>query len=330
MKRVGKKLTALLCAIACVSSLTACGKGENSQIYIMSDVQEGDHPTAIACDEFAKDVYKQTDGRIDIRVYHGDTLGAEADQLKQVTVGGIDFARVSGPLSKYEEKMGAFQSLYLYNSEDDMWKILNGSVGDSLLNNEEFAKNNITGLCWFSGGSRNFYNDKKEITSPKDLSDLKIRVNTDSMIQLVQNNGGKALNIAYNDIYHAIKGGTIDGAENNWPSYITTGHYKVAKYITVDSHTMIPEMIVASTSALEGMSAQDQEIVKKCAKEASKKQIQAFKEYDKKAIEKAKKSGCVVTELTPEQSQEFKEQGTKINEEVNGNFADTIKEITGK
>ena len=35
-----------------------------------------------------------------------------------MAVGGIDFARVSGPISNYEENMKAFQALYLFEDED--------------------------------------------------------------------------------------------------------------------------------------------------------------------------------------------------------------------
>lgn len=311
-------------------AFTGCGKSSESTTYIMSDVQEGEHPTAIACDNFAKKVYEETDGRINIEVYHGDALGSEAEQMKQVSVGGIDFARVSGPISSYEESFKVFQSLYLYESEEDMWEVLESSVGDELLNAKGLTDNNILGLCWFSGGSRNFYNNQKVITKPEDLKGLTLRVNTDPMIKLVEKNGGTAVNIAYNDIYNSIKGGVIDGAENNWPSYISTNHYKVAQYITIDKHTCIPEMIIASKSALEGMSSEDQEIVKECAKEISKEQIEAFKEFDENAIETAKKAGCTVTELTKEQSAAFQEQGAQINAEVNAQYAEVIKKLTGK
>lgn len=311
-------------------AFTGCGKSSESTTYIMSDVQEGEHPTAIACDNFAKKVYEETDGRINIEVYHGDALGSEAEQMKQVSVGGIDFARVSGPISSYEESFKVFQSLYLYDSEEDMWEVLESSVGDELLNAKGLTDNNILGLCWFSGGSRNFYNNQKVITKPEDLKGLTLRVNTDPMIKLVEKNGGTAVNIAYNDIYNSIKGGVIDGAENNWPSYISTNHYKVAQYITIDKHTCIPEMIIASKSALEGMSSEDQEIVKECAKEISKEQIEAFKEFDENAIETAKKAGCTVTELTKEQSAAFQEKGAQINAEVNAQYAEVIKKLTGK
>lgn len=316
------------CILAAAFAVTSCGKSSESSTYIMSDVQYGEHPTAVACDEFAEMVYKETNGRINIEVYHGDALGSETDQLKQVAVGGIDFARVSGPLSNYDGDMKAFQALYLFESEDKMWEVLNGPVGDEFLNSPKFAENNMQGLCWFSGGSRNFYNNQREITKPEDMQGLKLRVNTDSMIKQVQLNGGTPLNIAYNDIYESIKSGIIDGAENNWPSYISTGHYEVAKYITLDRHTCLPEMIVASKSALEAMSEQDCEIVKECAKKISEQQIQAFKEYDEKAIKEAAEAGCIITELTAEQAAAFQKQGEEINAEVSAQYAEVIRKLT--
>ena len=323
-----KKLAMAVCVAALIALTTGCGQNKDSVVYIMSDVQEGDHPTAIACDRFAELVYDRTDGRIVIEVYHGDTLGNETEQLEQVAAGGIDFARVSGPLSSYAEDMKAFQSLYLYESEDAMWKVLKGPVGDALLADEGFTGNNILGLAWFSGGSRNFYNNKKVVTSPEDLAGLTLRVNTDHMIQFLNNVGANPVNIAYNDIYNSINSGIIDGAENNWPSYISTGHYEVAPYITIDQHTSIPEMLVVSKSALESMSREDQEIVKECAKEISDYQIQAMTDYESKAMKIAEEAGCTITVLTPEQSAAFMEEGAKVNEVVSADLIDVINRLT--
>lgn len=324
----GKRIFSTLLAATAVFSLTACGEPDDQVTLLMADVQEGEHPTAVACDDFAELVYDKTDGRVNIEVYHGDTLGSEAEQMQQLTVGGLDLARVSGPISNYNEDFKAFQSLYLYDSEDDMWDILNGNVGEELLNSEDFEKNNLVGLCWFSGGSRDFYNSQREIKSPEDLKGLTFRVTTDAMFALLEKNGAKGINIAYNDIYDSISSGVIDGAENNWPSYISTEHYKVAKYITIDQHCCIPEMIVMSESSLESLSEEDQEIVKECAKEISKQQIQAMKDYEEDAIKQAEKEGVKVTYLSDEASKEFREQGAEINEEISADLMDVIDRIT--
>lgn len=309
-------------------ALVGCGSSnKNVTTLIMADVQEGDHPTALACDKFAELVKQKTNGRINIEVYHGQTLGAEAEQIAQVTVGGIDFVRVSSPVATYYDDIKAFQALYLYGSEDDMWKVLDGDIGNEFLKAQKLKDNGIEGLCWISGGSRNFYNNVKAVTSPDDLKGLTLRVNTDSMFAFLEKCGAKGVNVSYGDIYNAISDGTIDGAENNWPSYISTGHYKVAPYITVDEHTRIPEMIVASTETMNKLSSQDQQIIRECANEVSHLQRQWMKEYDEKAIKQAEEAGCKITYLTKEQVAKFQSVAEPVNEQVSSKYINIIKRI---
>ena len=67
--------------------------------------------------------------------------------------------------------------------------------------------------------------------------------------------------MAYGEVYSALQTGVIDGAENNW-SYISSSHYEVAKYITIDSHTRVPEIVVGSPITLGKLSAEDQKLLK--------------------------------------------------------------------
>lgn len=322
-----KKIFLIGSIMAFIFSLCGCGSRQAETTLIMADVQEGTHPTALACDEFARLVNERTDGRIEIEVYHGQTLGTEAEQIAQVTVGGIDFVRVSSPVSTYYDDIKAFQALYLYGSEDDMWQVLDGEIGTEMLKADELISNGIEGLCWISGGSRNFYNDVGPITCPDDLSGLSIRVNTDSMFAFLEKCGAKGVNVSYGDIYNAISDGTIDGAENNWPSYISTGHYKVAPYISVDEHTRIPEMIVASTETMNSLSDRDQQIIRECALEVGKLQREWMQEYDQEAIRQAEEAGCQITYLTEEQIAQFQAVAESVNADVSAQYLDVINRI---
>ena len=49
-----------------------------------------------------------------------------------------------------------------------------------------------------------------------------------------------------------LENGNIDAAENNWPTYQSTGDYTVAKYFVLDQHTRVPEMVIASKKVLFG------------------------------------------------------------------------------
>ena len=58
--------------------------------------------------------------------------------------------------------------------------------------------------------------------------------------------GANATPMPYGEVYSSLQTGVIDGAENNWPSYDTSGHFEVAKYYTLNQHLIVPEVLVMS------------------------------------------------------------------------------------
>ncbi|BCN32592.1 TRAP transporter substrate-binding protein DctP [Anaeromicropila herbilytica] len=322
-----KELTAVLLMMTMMVVLCSC-QSKPVTTLIMTDVQQNDHPTALSSDKFASLVEEKTHGQVKIEVYHGSALGSEAEQSQQIATGGIDFARLStSVLASYDDSLKAFQGLFVFSSDSQMWNVLNGDVGNQFLASDKLLSNGIEPLCWFSGGTRNFYNSEKEIKSPSDFNGLKLRVNTDSLFSFLTKCGASGTNIAYNDVYNSIQNGVVKGAENNWPSYISTEHYKVAKYITLDGHMSVPEMIVASKSSMDKLTKSQQKIIAECAKEASIYQKKAMISYETKAIKEAKKAGCTVTELSSSEKDEFKQIGDQVNQEVFADYQDIIQAI---
>jgi hypothetical protein len=45
--------------------------------------------------------------------------------------------------------------------------------------------------------------------------------------------------IAWGELYSALAQGTVDGAENNLPSFVSNKHYEVCKHFTLDGHARI-------------------------------------------------------------------------------------------
>ena len=101
----------------------------------------------------------------------------------------------------------------------------------------------------------------------------------------------------------------------------------MAPYITVDEHTRIPEMIVASAETMNKLSQVDQQIIRECATEAGKLQRQWMQEYDEKAIKEAEAAGCTITYLTKEQVAKFQSVAQPVNEQVSSKYMDIIKKI---
>src|SRR5699024_6290906 len=112
-------------------------------------------------------------------------------------------------------------------------------------------------------------NTEKEITKPEDMKGMKIRVQeSDIAIDTVEALGASATPMEYGEVYSSLQTGVIDGAENNMPSYDTSNHYEVAKYLNTDGYTGTPEILIASQDLWDSLSEEEQEILRDSAMES--------------------------------------------------------------
>src|SRR4029079_9059281 len=108
------------------------------------------------------------------------------------------------------------------------------------------------------------------IRSIDDMKGLKIRVQqSDLMVKMVRALGAQPVEMPYGQVLTGLATKLIDGAENNWPSYVTTGHFKHAGYYTLTQHTMSPEALVVSSKAWDSLSPEDQKIFRQAALESN-------------------------------------------------------------
>jgi TRAP-type C4-dicarboxylate transport system substrate-binding protein len=85
-------------------------------------------------------------------------------------------------------------------------------------------------------------------------------------VDMVNEMGGSATPMAYSELYTALQQGVVDGAENNPPSFVTSGHYEVCKFYTLDEHSSIPDVLVIGTKYWDTLNAQEQEWLRAAAK----------------------------------------------------------------
>lgn len=147
------------------------------------------------------------------------------------------------------------------------------------------------------------------------------------MVRMIEMMGAAAVPTPYDQVYSALQIGTIDGAENNWPSYDSASHYEVAKYFTVDEHTRVPELQIVSESTWKKLEPEYQNIIRECAQESARYERQLWRERSEASEKKMRDAGCEVILLTPEEKQRFQEAVTPLYEEFCGDYVDVIDEI---
>ena len=289
-----KTLAGMLLATAAMAmTASACETTLKS-----SDTHPDGYPTVEAVKAMGKMLEESTGGKLCIEIYHSAQLGQEKDTIEQTQFGAIDLNRVSlGPFNNIIEETQVPSLPYIFRSVDHMHKVMDGPIGQEIL--DAFAAHDLIGLAFYDGGSRSFYNKEKPIKSMADLKGMKFRVmQSDMFVDMVSALGANATPLPYGEVYSSIQTGVIDGAENNWPSYDTSGHFEVAKYYTLDQHLIVPEVLVMSKKSWDKLSAEEQAAVREAAKASVPVMRELWVAQEKKSEDKVRAAGSeIITDI---------------------------------
>lgn len=321
-------LTILLLS-ACNVATNAAKKKTDSDDPItltLAENQTEDYPTTIGVKEFARLVEEKTDGRYKIDVYAGGQLGDEKSVVELVQLGAIDIARVNTtPLTEFNKEIGVLAMPFLFENEEEKWEKLNGEEGQELLGT--FDGTDMVGLAYYDSGERSFYNTKRQIKEPRDMKGLKIRVQPSELsIDVVEALGASATPMDYGEVYSSLQTGVIDGAENNLPSYFSTNHYDVSKYLTVDGYQGAPEVVIASQDLWDELSDKDKQIFKEAAMESVPVQRKSWDELTERAVKTVVENGSELTEI--KDLSEWREVVQPVYDKYEKQYGEWIERLT--
>ncbi|MGE4585289.1 MAG: TRAP transporter substrate-binding protein [Sphaerochaeta sp.] len=304
-----KKLLTVCLVLLLATTLFAQGGTETKSAgpavvkFKLAENQPANNPISKGMLMFADLVKQKTNGSVLIDVYLDAQLGNESETIDQVQIGSLDFARVNtSALASTADEVGVFTLPYIFTSTDQKYKVLDGSIGQSVM--ESLKKYGIIGLEFWEAGSRNFYSTKKPIKSLADMKGLKVRVQPSEVaIKMVELLGGAATPMAYGEVYQGLQTGVIDAAENDFVSYYTSGHYEVAKYFSLDGHMAPPAVLLMSQKAWDKLDDSQKQAVRDAAKEAAVWQRQAMMDFQNESRAKVEEAGCQIFEVDSKEFQ---------------------------
>jgi tripartite ATP-independent transporter DctP family solute receptor len=205
---------------------------------------------------FADQVAKSTGGRYNIEIFNNAALGDQPKAVQMLKSGEVDVAEFSsGPLSDAVPGIKVLNLPFLFTDSAHMFRHLDGKLGERFAANLKAA--GFVVLGWYDGGGRSFY-CVKPVNNLRDLAGTNIRVQQSEIyIEMVKLLDAKPVALPFKDVLDALQQGKVDCAENNLPSYESTGHYKVAKNVYVTNHVISPEALVVSTKLWDKLSKED-------------------------------------------------------------------------
>ncbi len=277
----------------CVAALAALPLA-SAREFRVADTQSEDYPTVQALMFMARLVEERTGGRHHIRVFHSRQLGEEKDTIEQTRVGAIDLNRTNvAPIGALIPAANVLALPFLFRSLDHLHKVLDQANGEEILASSQ--RHGFVGLTFYDSGSRSIYNVMRPVRTLADMKGLRIRVQqSELMVDMIKALGAEPIELPYGQVSTGLSTKLIDGAENNWPSYVTTGHYKLAPYYTLTEHTMGPEVLVMSPRAWESLSAEDQQIFRDAARKSSMFMRELWSGLEERSRQQARAAGNTI------------------------------------
>lgn len=296
-------------------------------VFSYAENQTQDYPTTMGGVRFAALVEERTQGRIRIQVHAEGEFGSEAEVIRQMRYGGIDFARISlAQVADNIPEMKVLQLPYLYEDADHMWRVLDGEIGERFLQYPQ--QYDLIGLSWYDAGARNIYCATKPVRTLEDMQGMHIRIQESEMMsEMITALGAVPVKIPYDQVYAALERSQVDGAENNWSSYETMQHYEVAKYYTVDEHIRIPEMQICAKHTWEQLSEEDRAVILECAKESALYERELWTEHERKARKTALENQVEEIVLSAEEKKKFQSAMAPIYERYEADYGEDIAQI---
>ena len=222
-------------------------------------------------------------------------------------------------------EVNVFNMPFVFRDEAHMRAVIDGPVGQEMLDKISASPARLVALGWMDGGSRSLYT-KKPVRKPEDLKGQKIRMMGNPLfVDTMNAMGGNGISMGYGEVFTAIQTGVVDGAENNPPSLYTANHYQAgAKYYTQTHHLIIPEIFVMSRITWDKLGKDDQALVKKFARE---EQMEQRVLWDKSVAETTAKLKAAGVEFIAIDTKPFYDATAPVRAKYGAQNAELIKRI---
>lgn len=315
-----KLLIAALPLAFCLAGIT-----QAATTLKLAEVHPAGYPTVVALENLGKKLEEATDGELKYRMFSGGVLGSEKEVVEQLQIGAVQMTRVSlGTLGPVVSDVNAFNMPFVFRDHEHMRKVIDGEIGQELLDKITESEFNMVGLAWMDGGVRNLYT-KEPVRNIEDLQGMKIRVIGNPLfIDTLNAMGAQGVAMDTAEIFSALQTGVVDGAENNPPTLLEHNHYRTAKHYTLTGHLILPEPIVMSKTTWNKLTPEQQEMVKTFAKEA---QLEERKLWDEKSASSEEKLKAEGVEFIEVDKKPFYDATAPVREKYGAAYADLIKRI---
>ena len=319
-----KKLIALLLSLAVMLAFCACGKPSPAA----PAPTETPAPTEIPAEEPAEEpaekigktvlkcaysqsietpgaqtllwisdqLFDATDGRYSVEVHPSEEFGDPSSSLESLIAGKIELAVVTNSVIEYYvPDFAIIATPYMFDSSEHQERVFESDCLNELF--AETGKHGFNVLCAYTADPRNLFTRDGAITTPEELSGLRISVmGSQTCVDMIEAMGAAGRIMAQSEVYDAIQNGGIDGVENSITAYVDRSQYAVAPYCSFTCHLMVPDELTINKAFFDGMSAEDRAALTDICRESQPYFFKLAAQFRSDCEAKAAKMGVIFSQ----------------------------------
>jgi tripartite ATP-independent transporter DctP family solute receptor len=239
------------------------------------------HPLNIRAEEAAQRILKESNGRVDIKIFPNNQLGGDTDMLAQVRSGGIDFFTPSALVIATLVPVAAINAVgFAFKDYNQVWSAMDGALGAHV--RAAIAQRRLYAFekMW-DNGFRQTTSSKAPVKTAADMEGLKIRVPVSSLpISMFKGLGAAPASLQFSEVYSSLQTKVVDAQENPLPIIQVAKLYEVQKYCSLTNHIWDGYWFIANGRMWEGLPEDLKTVVARGINEAGLAQREDIKKLN--------------------------------------------------
>ncbi len=247
--------------------LASAALAQQPVVLRWGDVVAGGHPQVVMIERVAAEVKAKTGGRVDIQGFPNGQMGSSRDMIEAVANGTQQLiTEGAANFGAWIPSISVTEAPYIWRDAAHLIKAMNGPLLEKY--NEQLIKARgmrILGAVYY--GTRHLTTSDRAVKSVGDAKGLKVRVPENDVFKaMAESWGARPTPMNFNELYLALKTGTVDGQENPLPTIKSGKFNEVQKYIILTGHVLTPRLVVVNEALWQKIPAADRKIVEEAMK----------------------------------------------------------------
>jgi len=279
----------------------------------------------VAAEKFAELIKERTGGSFVIDIYPNGSLGDERTMLESMQIGTLDMGIItSGPFVNFVPDMGVLDMPFLFASNEEVYKILDGEIGRTLLSKMEAA--NLKGLAYAERGFRNLTTSGRAVHGADDVKGLKLRVMENTVyISTFKALGVNTIPMAWAEALTALQQNTISGQENPVNVIHSFKLWETQGHVSMTRHAYASAILTMGLKKFNSLPADIQTIFLDAAQDAAEYQRAWIAENESQQMSDLEANGMVINREPDLTS--FRSAVASVYDEYSSKYGEYINQI---